>query len=344
MNPVRIALLAALTACGGAEPAPAEAPKPAETTTKAPSAPTAISNAAKVFGAGIAAATVTDAERPLLDLGRALYFDPRLSKDDTISCNSCHQLDRYGVDGEPTSPGVGGKRGGRNSPTSLNAFAHIAQFWDGRAPDVEAQAKGPVLNPGEMAMPSEAAVEKKLKGVKGYVDLFAKAFPGETQPITYDNMAKAIGAFERKLTTPSKFDRYLGGQADALSADEVKGMETFVATGCTACHSGPLLGGQTYMKLGMVEPYETNDLGRYEVTKNEADKYVFKVPSLRNVAQTGPYFHDGTVATLDDAVAKMAKHQLGKQLSDTDRAAIVAFLGALTGQVDATYTAKPTLP
>jgi cytochrome c peroxidase len=343
MTLMRLTVLSALLACGGGETEP-KPPAAAEVVKTAAPPKAEISNAAKVFGAGIAAATVTDAERPLLDLGRALYFDPRLSKDDTISCNSCHQLDRFGVDGEPTSPGIGGKRGGRNSPTSLNAFGHLAQFWDGRAPDVEAQAKGPVLNPGEMAMPSEAAVEKKLSGIQGYVDLFAKAFPGETKPITYDNMAKAIGAFERKLSTPSKLDRYLGGQTDALTAEEVKGMETFVATGCTACHSGPLLGGQSYMKLGMVEPYETNDLGRYEVTKNEADKYVFKVPSLRNVAKTGPYFHDGSVATLEDAVTKMAKHQLGKTLSDADRTSIVTFLGALTGEVDAAYTAKPTLP
>lgn len=334
MTLMRSSLLLALVACATPEPVAPPEPAPAAK----------VSTAAKLFGNGIAAAVVTDAEKPLLDLGRALYYDPRLSLDDTVSCNSCHQLDRYGVDGEPTSPGVGGQRGGRNSPSSLNAFAHIAQFWDGRAADVEAQAKGPVLNPIEMAMPNAAAVEQKLRAIPGYVELFAKAFPGERRAITYDNIAKAIGAFERKLSTPSRFDRYLGGAADALTADEVKGMETFVATGCTACHNGPLLGGDKYMKLGMVEPYETNDLGRYEVTKKDGDKYFFKVPSLRNVAKTGPYFHDGTVPTLEDAVTKMAKHQLGKTLSNEERTAIVTFLGALTGEVDAAYTAKPTLP
>jgi cytochrome c peroxidase len=195
-----------------------------------------------------------------------------------------------------------------------------------------------------MAMPDAAAVEKVLRGVPGYVDAFKKAFPDAAEPVTYDNMAIAIGAFERKLTTPGRFDKYLAGDATALNAEEKKGLDTFIATGCTACHGGQVLGGSSYMKLGQVVPYETKDTGRFEVTKNEADKYFFKVPSLRNVAETGPYFHDGSIATLEDAVTKMAKHQLGKDLKPEEVTSIVAFLKALTGEVDRAYVAKPTLP
>jgi cytochrome c peroxidase len=273
-------------------------------------------------------------------LGKSLYFDTRLSKNNKMSCNSCHNLSTFGVDNEPTSPGHEGKRGGRNSPTVFNAALHVAQFWDGRAKDVEAQALGPILNPIEMGMDSEAAVVARLKADPATVEAFKKAFPGETDSVTYANIGKAIGSFERTLITPSRFDTYLKGDEKALSEAEVAGAKLFVQTGCTACHMGATLGGQMYQKLGLVKEYDTKDLGRFEVTKNEADRKFFKVPSLRNVAKTGPYFHDGSVETLDKAVSLMAEYQLGKQLSQEQVASIVTFLGSLTGAPPVTSNQK----
>jgi len=268
-------------------------------------------------------------------LGKSLYMDTRLSKNDKLSCNSCHNINTFGVDNEPTSPGHEGKRGGRNSPSSFNAALHVAQFWDGRAKDVEAQALGPILNPIEMGMESEAAVVAKLKKDPKTVAAFKEAFPGEKDPLTYHNIGEAIGAFERTLITPSRFDTFLKGDDAALTDAEKAGGKLFVQTGCTACHMGATVGGQMYQKLGLVKDYPTTDLGRFEVTKNEADKKFFKVPSLRNVAKTGPYFHDGSVKTLEEAVSKMAEYQLGKNLSQDEVASIVTFLNSLTGTVPA---------
>lgn len=280
-----------------------------------------------------------------VELGRLLYHDARLSKNQQISCNTCHTLTRWGVDGEPTSPGHKGQRGARNSPTVLNAAGHFVQFWDGRAKDVEEQAKGPVLNPVEMAMPDAAAVEKVLRSIPGYRPLFEKAFPGEAEPVTFDNMAVAIGAFERTLVTPSRFDTFLAGDDSALSAEEKQGLVLFVQTGCTTCHAGAYLGGQMFQKAGLVKPWPNQkDPGRFEVTKNEADRMLFKVPSLRNVAKTAPYFHDGSVAKLDEAVKMMASHQLGRELSDEDTRAILAFLESLTGDIPPAWREAPKLP
>ena len=281
----------------------------------------------------------------LVALGRALYYDARLSKNQDVSCNSCHLLDRYGVDGAPTSTGHKGQKGGRNAPTSYNAAGHIAQFWDGRAADVEAQAKGPVLNPIEMAMPDEASVIKVLRSIPGYAPMFAAAFPVEKDPITYANMAKAIGAFERGLVTPSKIDAFLGGDDAALTEAEKRGLNTFVEVGCTDCHSGPYLGGAIYQKAGLVKPWPNQaDAGRFEVTKNEADRMMFKVPGLRNIEKTGPYFHDGSVASLDEAIRMMGVHQLGRELTPEQIADIRAFLGSATGLLPEAYIAKPALP
>ncbi|MCR9093241.1 MAG: c-type cytochrome [bacterium] len=283
----------------------------------------------------------TDAK---VDLGRMLYFDARLSKNQDVSCNSCHMLDAFGVDGEPTSPGHKGQRGDRNSPTVYNAALHIAQFWDGRAPDVEAQAGGPVLNPIEMAMPSEEAVLTLLGSIPGYVEAFAAAYPGDDTAITYQNMTLAIGVFERALLTPGRFDAFLGGDLNALTEQERKGLDTFLSVGCNSCHNGPAVGGTLYRKLGFIFPYETEDVGRENVTGNEIDRHVFKVPSLRNVAETGPYLHDGSIASLPEMVRIMGKHQIGIDLSDEQVADIVVFLEALTGNVDTAYVAKPELP
>jgi cytochrome c peroxidase len=279
-----------------------------------------------------------------VDLGRMLYYDARLSKNHDVSCNSCHQLDAFGVDGEPTSPGHRGQRGDRNSPTVYNAALHLAQFWDGRAADVEEQAKGPVLNPIEMASPSEAFVEQVLASIPGYVEAFGSAFPDDDPSLSYENMARAIGAFERKLITPSRLDAFMAGDLDALSEQEQRGLAAFIGTGCTSCHSGATVGGQMYRKLGFVFPYETEDPGREKVTGAAADRHVFKVPSLRNVAKTGPYFHDGSIDSLEEAVRLMGYHQIGVKLDDTQVADIVAFLGALTGEIDTEYVARPELP
>lgn len=286
--------------------------------------------------------TATSKIPALIDLGRMLYYEGGLSKSGKISCNSCHDLARYGVDAEPTSPGHEGARGERNSPTALNAAGHFVQFWDGRAATVEEQAKGPMLNPGEMGMPSAAEVETFLKSSPKYVAAFTKAFPGDKNPVTFDHVATAIGAFERGLTTPSKFDKYLAGDMAALTAAEKVGVKTFVETGCASCHNGNLIGGSMYQKAGLIEPWPNQkDLGRFKVTNQESDKFLFKVPSLRNVEKTAPYFHDGSVASLDEAVKMMAKHQLGRALTDEQVQSIVTFLRTLTGTVDAKYAGAP---
>jgi cytochrome c peroxidase len=271
-------------------------------------------------------------------LGRMLYYDTRLSIDYTVSCNSCHPLANYGVDQRPTSPGVKGQLGSRNSPTVFNAAGHVAQFWDGRASTVEEQAKGPILNPVEMGMPNSDAVVQRLKAVPHYRAAFAAAFPGTAEPITYDNVARAIGAFERGLVTPSRWDAFLGGDATALTPAERHGLATFVAANCTACHRGAYLGGDMFQPAGVVEPWPAqNDSGRYAVTQQRGDRFVFKVPSLRNIERTAPYFHDGQVATLDEAVRWMARHQVGRELRDAEVTAIVQWLGALTGTIPQDY-------
>lgn len=276
-----------------------------------------------------------------IKLGKKLYFETRLSKDNTISCNSCHNLDNgTGVDNLPFSPGNDkGTFGGRNSPTTLNASLHIAQFWDGRAKDVEEQAGGPILNPVEMAMPSEEFVVERLSKIEEYVALFTTAFPENEEALSYKNIQNAIGAFERTLITPSKLDYFIAGDNEALNAAEQKGLETFVAVGCVSCHSGNVLGGNMYQKFGVFGDYweytksKKIDEGKYEVTKNEADKYFFKTPSLRNVAKTHPYFHDGSVEKLEDAISIMAKTQLNKELTEEEVNDITTFLKALSGEV-----------
>jgi len=280
-----------------------------------------------------------------ITLGRMLYYEPRLSKNHDVSCNTCHLLDKYGVDLEPTSTGHKRQKGGRNAPTVFNAAAHFAQFWDGRAADVEEQAKGPMTNPIEMAMPSEKNVLAVLTSMPEYVDLFKKAFPDDKNAVSFDNAAKAIAAFERGLTTPARWDKFLQGDQTALTDAEKAGFNKYMEAGCQACHMGALLGGSIYQKLGAVEPWEdTKDLGRFAVTKQEADKMMFKVPSLRNIEKTGPYFHDGSIATLEQAVKEMGTHQLGKQLTDADVASIVTWLKSLTGEVNQDYVRQPELP
>ncbi len=346
-------VVASFAGCGDAgDDDPAEtaaADRPPAVLEKRPSdsdAPALAERAKSIFGplpahVGNPANPFTPAK---IDLGRMLYYETRLSKNHDIACNSCHQLDRFGVDNEPTSPGHRGQRGERNSPTVYNAALHATQFWDGREPDVEAQAKGPILNPVEMASASEAEVIALLKSIPGYVEAFAAAFPGEADPVTYDNLARAIGAFERKLMTPGRFDAFMEGDHAALEAQELRGLETFLAVGCATCHMGPAVGGTLFRKLGFIYPFATNDKGRENLTDNRADRHVFKVPGLRNVVETGPWFHDGSQTELAEVVRIMGYHQLGQSLDDQQIEDIVAFLGSLTGRIDAEYVAKPTLP
>lgn len=280
-----------------------------------------------------------------VDLGRMLFFDTRLSKDGDLSCDSCHSLADYGVDHQRFSLGHARQRGGRNAPTVYNAGGHFAQFWDGRARNVEEQAQGPILNPVEMAMPDAAHVVSALKAVPGYVSAFHAAFPADSDPVTFDNVGRAIGAFERGLVTPSRWDDYLRGNSAALTTSEKEGLKTFLNVGCMVCHTGAFLGGSMFERVGVVEPWPNQtDRGRQQVTKVAGDAMMFKVPTLRNVEHTAPYFHDGSAATLEDAVRMMGRHQLGLEMSDTEVGAIVTWLKSLTGSPPADYIRKPALP
>ncbi len=272
-----------------------------------------------------------------IELGKMLYFDPRLSASYLISCNTCHNVGLGGVDLQETSIGHGWQKGPRNAPTVLNAVFNIAQFWDGRAKDLEAQAKGPVQASVEMNNKPDRVVQT-LKSIPGYLPHFKKAYPSAAQPITFDNMANAIEAFEATLITPdSRFDKYLKGDRKALSATEHKGLQLFMAKGCSACHNGINVGGSGYVPFGVkekpaAEVRPTGDLGRFKVTNMEADKYVFKSPSLRNIELTPPYFHSGKVWKLGDAVRIMGSAQLGISLNNEEANEIVAFLHTLTGR------------
>lgn len=281
----------------------------------------------------------------LIDLGRLLFFETRLSHNSVQSCNSCHSLEHYGVDHEPTSRGARGARGTRNSPSVFHAAGHLAAFWDGHAANVEEQFAYPLLGAREMGMRDRSSVVAALAAIPGYVTAFAAAFPGEVQPITFDNVGRALGAFERGLVTPSRWDQYLMGDSTALTPNEIKGLRLFTSLGCMTCHTGELLGGSSFQKVGLAEPWPNQaDQGRYQVTRLETDRMAFKVPSLRNVAMTGPYFHDGSVPDLSTAVRMMARYQLGEELTPTSVAELVAWLQALTGKLPAAYIAPPLLP
>lgn len=277
----------------------------------------------------IAPAKVADAG--LAELGKKLYFDTRLSKSGFISCNSCHNLSLGGTDNLKTSIGHNWNQGPINAPTVLNSSMNLAQFWDGRAADLKAQAGGPIANPGEMGSTHELAVEV-LQSIPGYVSEFKKVFGSDK--VTIDEVTKAIAAFEETLVTPnSRFDKWLKGDKKALTANEKAGYALFKDSGCVACHNGAAVGGNSYQKMGVVEAYKASSPaeGRVGVTKDEADRFNFKVPTLRNVELTYPYFHDGEAATLTQAVETMGRIQLGKQFSADENAKIVSFLKTLTG-------------
>jgi Cytochrome c peroxidase len=268
----------------------------------------------------------------MVELGKKLYFDPRLSKSGFISCNSCHNLSMGGTDNLPTSIGDHWQQGPINSPTVLNSSMNVAQFWDGRAKDLKAQAGGPIANPGEMAFTHELAIGV-LESIPAYKDEFKMAFGKDS--IDIDMVTDAIAAFEETLVTPdSKFDRWLKGDETAMNDKELNGYKLFKDSGCVACHNGPAVGGSSFQKMGAVEPYKTDSKaeGLVGVTGKDADRFKFKVPTLRNVEMTYPYFHDGAAKTLEEAVTIMGQIQLGKKFSDAETADIVSFLKTLTGK------------
>lgn len=283
-------------------------------------------------------------------LGRVLYFETRVSADGTVSCARCHQPTLYGTDGLAKPIGVHDRENPRNAPTVLNAALQFVEHWRGDRTSVEDQATQALLGPPSFGNASYSEAMAHLKAIPEYPRLFARAFPGEADPVTAENWGKAIGAYERTLLTPSPFDAYLGGAEAALSSEAKAGVATFMKVGCTDCHYGVGVGGREFEKFGVAEEYwkatksAAIDKGRFDVTKKSGDLYVFKVPSLRNAAMTPPYFHDGSVATLPEAVQVMARVQLGKTLTDAQVTQIVAFLDSLTGKLPADFATVPVLP
>jgi len=278
----------------------------------------------------------------LAELGKQLYFDPRLSKSGFISCNSCHNLSLGGTDNLRTSIGDHWKQGPINAPTVLNSSLNVAQFWDGRAKDLQAQAGGPIANPGEMASSHTLAVDV-LNSIPGYVREFKLVL--RKDKIAIEDVTAAIAEFEKTLITPnSRFDQWLLGKQDALTAQELAGYKLFKDSGCVGCHNGAALGGNSFQKMGVVEAYRSASAaeGRVAVTKDEADRFKFKVPTLRNIELTYPYFHDGAALTLKDAVQTMGRIQLGRNFSTDENQKIVAFLKSLTG--DQPQLLLPILP
>ena len=278
----------------------------------------------------------------MVELGKKLFFDPRLSRSGFISCNSCHNLSMGGTDNIKTSIGHNWQRGPINSPTVLNSSMNVAQFWDGRAKDLQEQAGGPIANPGEMAFTHELAIDV-LASIPAYRAEFRQVF-GQDK-LTIEQVTRAIAAFEEVLVTPgSRFDQWLSGKKSALTKDELAGYQLFKSSGCIACHNGPAVGGNTFQKMGVVEPYKTamTAEGRSAVTGKDADRFNFKVPTLRNVELTYPYFHDGEAATLTQAVDVMGRLQLGRTFTPDENAKLVAFLKTLTGKQP--HIVLPVLP
>jgi cytochrome c peroxidase len=279
-----------------------------------------------------------------VSLGRMLFYDVRLSKAQDLSCNSCHDLAKHGMDGRPFSVGHKHQPGTRNAPTVYNAATHIAQFWDGRAATVEEQAKGPILNPIEMANEERRVVET-LSSIPAYVGAFRAAYPATDQPITLNNVGDAIGAFERGLVTTSRWDQFIAGKSETLTPTEKRGLRIFLDLGCMACHTGPQVGASMFQRVGVIEPWPNQkDIGRAAITKSPVDRMMFKVPSLKNIAETGPYFHDGSAKTLAEAIRAMARYQVGVVISDQEVEAIVAWMRSMSGEPDPVYVAMPKLP
>lgn len=277
--------------------------------------------------------------KPKVELGRQLFHDPRLSGRNQHACNECHQLTEYGVDGKKTPPG-----GKRNAPTVYNTAGHF-EFSDGKAKTIEEQALQALLSPLQTGAASDAAVVETINEIPEYVNAFKAAFPGDEPAVSFENVGRAIGAFERQLTTRGRWDAFLEGDPSSLQAEEAEGLKLFLNLGCAVCHTGEDLGGTMYEKLGAVERWPNQqDQGRYETTKKDADRMIFKVPTLRNVVETAPYFHDGATDDLATAVTMMARHQIGMKLEGAEVSTIVAWLKSLTGQPTTAQTATPSLP
>jgi cytochrome c peroxidase len=297
---------------------------------------------------------MASADTPLtpekVKLGRLLYFETRASADNTVSCARCHQPALFGTDSLPKAIGAEHRPNPRNAPTVLNAGIQFVQHWRGDRTSVEDQATKALIAPPSFGNPSYESAMAKLKAIPDYPALFAQAFPGQADPVTADNWGSAIGAYMRTLVTPSPFDDFLAGDDRTLSPAARAGLRTFMQIGCVGCHNGVGIGGSMYQKFGLVEDYwkatgsPSIDRGRFDVTQDPADMYVFKVPSLRNVAMTPPYFHDGSVSTLPAAVRVMARVQLGRTLADREVADIVAFLESLTGRLPDDFATTPRLP
>jgi cytochrome c peroxidase len=292
----------------------------------------------------------TEEMKERIALGRLLFFDPRITVDGNVSCATCHQPALYGTDGRPTSIGVQQRPHPRNAPTVLNSGVNIIVHWRGDRESLEDQAIKALGSPITNGQPDIGAALDRLKRIPGYAPLFNTAFPGDTAPLNVGNVASAIAAFERTLSTPASFDAYLAGDVNAISPAARAGLATFISAGCSTCHNGIGIGGSMYQKFGIAEDYwaatgsRPIDRGRADVTGNPDDLYMFRVPSLRNVAMTAPYFHDGSVATLSEAVKVMARVQLGLKPSDREISDIVAFLNSLTGELPAEFVNAPVLP
>jgi len=284
-----------------------------------------------------------------VELGKMLFFERRLSVNNMVSCATCHAIEYYYATPAPKDMGAT-KMHTRNSPTVLNTAGQFVQNWIGNRKDVEEQALGALTAAATLGNPSPEAAAEKLKNIPAYQELFKKAFPEDKDPINPQNIAKAIGAFERTLVTPSRFDEFLKGDVKALTREEKIGLKTFIEVGCVSCHNGALVGGNSFQKFGVYEPYwnytksKDIDEGRFVVTKKEEDKYVFRVASLRNVEKTAPYFHDGSVYSLREAIWIMGKVQLGKELTEQQINSIEAFLKSLTGKLPEHAVKPPILP
>jgi cytochrome c peroxidase len=291
-----------------------------------------------------APATAVGVSALRVDLGRRLFYDKHLSVNGSLSCNSCHQLAHYGADPDKAvSFGHNQKPGGRNSPTVYNAGLQFVQFWDGRAATLAEQASGPMMNPVEMGMPGPEAVLAYLHANAAYMKQFRQAYPDAKDPVVMDNVTNAIATFENGLLTPARWDKYLQGDTSALSDDEKQGLRVYLRSGCASCHAGKAMGGNSYQKLGAYQnwPDQHTDIGRMAVTHQAADRMYFKVPLLRNVEKTGPWFHDGQVHSVEQAVRLMAKYETGEELSNEDVRSITLFLHALTGEIPQQYIQPP---
>ena len=309
-------------------------------------------NAMKTFG--ILPEEMKSKENPItstkVKLGRMLFYDTRLSVDNTVSCAKCHFFGLYGIDGLPKSIGNNYKENDRNAPTVFNAAGQISNHWIGDRASVEEQAEKSLTGKASFGNPDEKSLVEKLSKIRQYNELFKKTFPKDKTPISAKNIGLAIGAFERTLVTPSPFDDYLEGNIRAIKKDEIGGLKLFMDYGCSSCHSGIYLGGNSYEKFGIFANYweytgsKKIDEGRFLYTKNDSDKYVFKVPILRIVAKTAPYFHDGSVENIKDAIKIMGKIQLDIDLSDEDINGIATFLTSLTGKIPQNMLHIPILP